>query len=48
MAYVFGRTGRDAYMHLRLQYTADLVDPFILKEEIINYLFFIYKDPFKV
>ena len=25
-------------MYLRLQYTADLVDPFILEEEIVNYL----------
>jgi len=35
-------------MYLRPQYTADLVDPFILEEEIINYLSSIYKDPFRV
>jgi len=35
-------------MHLRPQYTKDLIDPFISKEEIIKYLSSIYKDPFKV
>ena len=48
MAYIFGRTSRDAQTHLRPQYAADLADPFVLEEEIINYLFFIYKDPFRV
>ena len=48
MAYVFGRTSKDAQTHLRPQYAQDLVDPFILKKEIINYLSFIYKDPFRV
>ena len=48
MAYVFGHTGEDAQTHLRPRYAADLVDPFVLEEEIINYLSFIYKDPFKV
>ena len=35
-------------MHLYPQYIKDLADPFVFKEEIINYLSFIYKDPFKV
>jgi hypothetical protein len=35
-------------MHLRPRYTIDLVDPFVLEEEIINYLSSIYKDPFKI
>ena len=35
-------------MYLRPQYTQDLVDPFLSREEIINYLSSIYKDPFKV
>jgi hypothetical protein len=48
MAYVFGRTGGDAQTYLRPWYTQDLVDPFILEEEIIIYLSSIYKDPFKV
>ena len=48
MAYVFSRTGGDTQIHLRPQYTADLADPFVLEEEIINYLSSIYKDPFKV
>ena len=48
MAYIFGRTGGDAQTHLRPQYTKDLADPFASKEEIINYLSSIYKDPFKV
>ena len=48
MAYVFGRTNKDTQMHLRLYYTEESVDPFTSKEEIINYLSSIYKDPFKV
>jgi len=48
MAYVFGRTSRDAQTHLRPQYTQDSVDPFLSREEIIVHLSFIYKDPFKV
>jgi len=48
MAYVFGRTSKDAQTHLRPRYTADLADPFILEEEITNYPSPIYKDPFKV
>jgi hypothetical protein len=35
-------------MHLYLRYTQDLVEPFLSKEEIINYLSSIYKDPFRV
>jgi len=35
-------------MYLRPRYAADLVDPFVLEEEIINYLSSIYKDPFKI
>jgi hypothetical protein len=35
-------------MHLRLQYTEDLANPFTFKEEMIEYLSFIYKDPFKI
>ena len=48
MAYIFSRTSRDAQTHLRPRYAADLVDPFVLEEEIINYLSSIYKDPFRV
>ena len=48
MAYVFGHTSGDTQTHLYSQYAADSADPFISEEEIINYLFFIYKDPFKV
>ena len=48
MAYVFSRTGRDTQIYLRPRYTKDLVNPFTSKEEIINYLSFIYKDPFKI
>ena len=48
MACVFGCTGGDAQIYLRLQYTKDLTDPFISKEEIIDHLSSIYKDPFKV
>ena len=48
MAYVFGRTSGDAQMHLRPRYAEELVEPFISKEEIINHLSSIYKDPFKV
>ena len=48
MAYVFGRTSRDAQTHLRPRYAEELADPFTSKEEIINYLSSIYEDPFKV
>ena len=48
MAYVFGRTGKDAQTHLYPQYIEELAEPFTSKEEIINYLSSIYKDPFKV
>ena len=48
MAYIFGCTSRDTQTHLRPQYTKDLANPFASKEEIINYLSSIYKDPFKV
>jgi hypothetical protein len=48
MAYVFGRTGGDAQTYLRPRYAQDLVEPFLSKEEIINYLSFIYKNPFRV
>ena len=48
MAYVFSRTGGDAQTYLRPRYALDLVEPFLSKEEIINYLSSIYKDPFKI
>ena len=48
MAYVFGRTSGDAQMYLRPRYIEELAEPFTSKEEIINYLSSIYKDPFKV
>ena len=48
MAYIFSRTSRDTQTHLRPRYTADLADPFVSEEEIINHLSSIYKDPFKV
>jgi len=48
MAYVFGRTGGDVQTHLRPRYAQDLTDPFLSKEEIVNYLSSIYKDPFKI
>ena len=48
MAYVFGRTGGDAQMHLRPQYAQDLADPFLSGDEMINHLSSIYEDPFKV
>ena len=48
MAYIFGCTNRDASIYLHLYYIKDLADPFISKKEMINYLSFIYKDPFKV
>ena len=47
MAYIFGRIGGDTQIYLRPQYAADLLDPFVLEKEIINYLFSIYKDPFR-
>ena len=48
MAYVFGRTSGDTQMYLRPRYMEELVEPFASKEEIINHLSSIYKDPFKV
>ena len=48
MAYVFGRTGGDAQTHLRPQYTKDFTNPFIFKEEMIEYLSSIFKDFFKI
>ena len=48
MAYVFSYTSRDAQTHLRLQYTEDSTNPFISKKEIMEHLFFIYKDSFKI
>ena len=48
MAYVFGRISRDTQTHLRPCYIEELADPFTSKEEIINHLSSIYKDPFKV
>ena len=48
MAYIFGRTSGDIQIYLRPRYAIDLVDPFVLEEEIINYLSSIYKDPFRV
>ena len=48
MAYVFGRTSGDTQTHLCLHYIEESADPFTSKEEIINHLSSIYKDPFKV
>ena len=48
MAYIFGYTSRDTQTHLRPWYTEELAEPFTSKEEIINHLSSIYKDPFKV
>ena len=48
MAYIFGHIGKDAQTHLRLRYIEELIEPFTSKEEIVNHLFSIYKDPFKV
>ena len=48
MAYVFGRTSGDTQMYLCLWYIEESVELFTSKEEIIIYLSFIYKDPFKV
>ena len=48
MAYIFSRTSGDAQIYLHPQYIKDLADPFISKKEIISYLFFIYKDLFKI
>jgi len=48
MAFVFSRTGGDTQTHLRPRYAQDLAEPFLSKEEIINYLSSIYKDPFRV
>ena len=48
MAYIFGHMGGDAQTYLRPWYIEELVEPFTSKEEIINYLSSIYKDPFKV
>ena len=48
MAYIFGRMGEDTQTYLRPRYMEESVEPFISKEEMVNYLSFIYKDPFKV
>ena len=48
MAYVFSYTNKDTQTHLRPWYVEESAEPFTSKEEIINYLSFIYKDPFKV
>ena len=48
MAYVFSRTGRDAQMYLRPRYTEDFTNPFISEEEMMEHLFSIFKDPFKI
>jgi hypothetical protein len=48
MAYIFSRTGGDIQTYLCPRYAQDLAEPFLSKEEIINYLSSIYKDPFKV
>ena len=48
MAYIFGYTSKDAQTHLRPRYIEELAEPFTSKEEIINHLSSIYKDPFKV
>ena len=48
MAYVFGHMGRDAQTHLRPWYIEELAEPFTSKEEIVDHLSSIYKDPFKV
>ena len=47
MAYVFSRTGKDTQIYLRPRYSQNLVDPFLSKKEIINYLSSIYKDPLR-
>ena len=48
MAYIFSHISRDAQTHLRPRYIKESADPFTSKEEIINHLSSIYKDPFKV
>ena len=48
MAYIFSYTRGDAQIYLRPQYIEELVDPFLSRENIINYLYSIYKDPFKI
>ena len=48
MAYVFSYTSRDAQTYLHQRYREELADPFTSKEEIVDYLSSIYKDPFKV
>ena len=48
MAYVFGRTGGDTQMYLRPWYAEESAEPFTSKEEIVDHLSSIYKDPFKV
>jgi len=48
MAYVFGRTGGNTQTHLRPRYAQNLADLFLSKEEMIDHLSSIYKDPFKV
>jgi len=48
MAYIFSYTSRNTQTYLRLWYTQNLVDPFLFEEEMINYLSFIYEDPFKI
>ena len=48
MAYIFSYTSGDAQTHLRPRYAEESADPFTSKEEIINHLSSIYKDPFKV
>ena len=48
MAYIFGHTSRDTQTYLRPWYVEELADPFTSKEEMIDYLSSIYKDPFKV
>ena len=48
MAYIFGCTNKDTQIYLCPRYIEELTDPFTSKEEIIDYLSSIYKDPFKV
>ena len=49
MVYVFRYTSRDTQKHLYLRYDIEeLVDPFLLDKEMIDYLTSIYKDPYKV
>lgn len=47
-AYVFACTGGDAQTHLQPCYSEELVDPFLLAKDMIDYLASIYEDLYKV